>query len=218
MKKCCVCRSPITNDDPAILFIGQAGDDKEVCVTCERKAEVLMEDGSSPDEIKESINYLYTCIKSAHDSEVASFLENIIEESSAVIFEAENKKATIKPMNLESANAEPVNTSKKRDYFSEKKTEAEENKTSHAGNFWISGMKTIAWFAFFGIIIGGITLATLVGQDNGSITFLIVVVSIIVAFLSVSMLMVFLNLAQDVSRMTSDILKIKQMLRKKNKM
>ena len=77
MKKCCVCRNPIANDDPAILFIGQTGDNKEICGNCEQKMDVLME-SNKPEEIKNVVNYLYTCSLSANDSEVASFLEEVI--------------------------------------------------------------------------------------------------------------------------------------------
>jgi len=203
MKKCSVCRKPITVEEPAILFIGQDGDEKEVCTLCEQKVEVLME-SENPEEIKEAVNYLHTCSLSASDSEVASFLRETIEANSGVIKELEDKKI----------KSEPVNTTNKRDYFSERQS-AEE--TEGDGSFWISGMKVFAWIAFTGIIISGIVIANQVGENSGGMGFLTFVGSVILAFLSVAMLMIFLNLAQDVSMMKKEISEIKQELGKKSK-
>jgi len=204
MKKCCVCRNQITAEEPVVLFVGQAGDDKEVCAVCEQKVEVLMESDNS-EEIKESLNYLYTCSLSANDPEVAEFLRETIENNSDVVEELEDRKI----------RSEPVNTAVKRDYYSERQADTHDE---GSGSFWISGMKVFAWIAFVGIIIAGIVFAVQVGKYSGGMGLLIFIGSVIVAFLSVAMLMIFLNLAQDVSRITSDISQIKQMLRKKSKM
>ena len=81
----------------------------------------------------------------------------------------------------------------------------------NVGNFWISGMKTIAWIAFFGIIVCGVALAVSTGNlVSGLLVFML---SIIVAFLSVAVLMIFLSLAQDISTMRKDTSEIKQYLR-----
>ena len=80
------------------------------------------------------------------------------------------------------------------------------------GNIWISGMKVGAGIAFFVIISCGISLASL--GRNAAVGALIIVGSVVVAFLSVAMLMIFLNLAQDVSKLTQDTSEIKQLLRK----
>ena len=173
MEKCCLCREKITNEDPAILFVGQTGDDKEICSTCERKMDILME-SNNPKEIKDGLDFLYTCWSSVNDSEVASFLEE-----------------------------QSVKMSKKRDYFSDKKNQIAPN---YGASGWISGMKAFAWILFFGIIIGGIVIAVPMG---GGTAFVVIIASFMVAFLSVAMTMIFLNLAQDVSE-------IKQILQKKD--
>jgi hypothetical protein len=82
------------------------------------------------------------------------------------------------------------------------------------GNVWISGMKIIAWIAFIGIILCGVLLGVSLGQGSAAIGFVVFIASVIVAFLSVAMLMIFLNLAQDVSTLTKDASEIKQLLRK----
>jgi len=42
MKKCSVCRNQITTKDPAILFVGQNGDEKEICTECEKQMDTIM--------------------------------------------------------------------------------------------------------------------------------------------------------------------------------
>ena len=80
------------------------------------------------------------------------------------------------------------------------------------GNGWITGMKIVSFITFIGIIIYGITIAIQTGGGLGTFVF---IASFIIAFLSVGLLMVFLNLAQDVSKMTQDISEIKQIFLKK---
>ena len=201
MKKCSICRNSIIAEEPAILFVGRDGDDKEVCTDCDRKVGVLVE-SDKPEKIKEAINYLYTCWLSANDSEVASYLIDMIESSSSIVEDMEDKKQ----------KSEPVNTTNLRDYFSDRQSEAE---VDGGESFWITGMKVIAWIAFAGIIITGIVLAVIVGGYSGGTGFLIFIGSVILAFLSIAMLMIFLNLAQDVSKIKRDISYIRKLLKKK---
>jgi len=60
MKKCSVCRNEIATKDPAILFVGQSGDEKEICTECEKQMDTIME-SDNPAEIESAINYIYTC-------------------------------------------------------------------------------------------------------------------------------------------------------------
>ena len=197
MGKCCVCRKQVTEENPAILFIGKSGDEKNICETCEQKINILVK-SDNPKEIKEAINYLYTCSLSVHDSEVSEFLRDTIESNSAVVDELEEKRK----------NSEPVNIADKQDYFLDRQAEIE---VDNGKSFWISGMKVFAWITFCAIIIGGLVLATQVG---GGVGFLLFIGSIIMAFLIVAMEMIFLNLAQNVSNMNVEISEIKQMLKK----
>ena len=86
----------------------------------------------------------------------------------------------------------------------------EDNSTRNetgSGNGWISGMRAIAWIIFAIIILFGILFAIGEGFSESFILgFLIFLGSVLVAFLFVAGLMVFLNMAQDVSE-------IKQILR-----
>jgi len=61
---------------------------------------------------------------------------------------------------------------------------------------WITGMRIIAWITFFAIIIGGIVMAAIIG--NALIGFLIFIGSCIAAFLSVAVIMIFLDMAEDI--------------------
>ena len=167
----------MTSDEPAILFVGRIGDDKEICAACEQQLETLMESNNLK-EVKEAISYLHSCSLSTGDSEVASFLTKRVEANRSMLEELEDEATKIT--------------------------------SEHVGSIWISGMKVVAWITFFGTIFCGLMLTIKVGQEDGGIAFLIFIGSIVAAFLSVAMSMVFLNLAQDVSE-------IKHILREKNK-
>lgn len=85
----------------------------------------------------------------------------------------------------------------------------------HGGNLWIAGMKIFAWIVFAGIIIAGIVMAFM--SNSGGIGFLIFLISVILAFLSVATLMIFLNLAQDVLKIKQDISEVRDMLQNNKK-
>lgn len=191
MKKCCVCRNAINSDEPAILFIGQAGDEKEICPICEKNYEVLME-SENPAELKEAINYLYTCSLSSDDNEVTSFLKETIDANSSIVAEMESRQKKSKPIDM----------SKKQDYFSDRQSESGNNQ---GGSIWISIMKTVTWISFFAIIIAGIVLAVIIGQESAGIGFLIFLISVVAAFLSVAGMMIFLDMARDLSEIKATL-------------
>ena len=83
-------------------------------------------------------------------------------------------------------------------------------KDNPSGSIWISGMKFVAWIMFFGMIIAGIILA--VATESGGLGFLIFVAAVIIAFLSVAMLMIFLDLAKNISKMARDVSEIKKII------
>ena len=194
MKTCCVCRNTITSDEPAYLFIGQAGDEKQICSTCEKNYDVFME-SENPEELKQAINYLYTCVLSANDNEVASFLKEAIDRNSSIVSE----------MEYEQTKSDPVNMAAKRDYFSDRQSELE---NAQGGSFWISGMRFLSWIFFVAILIVGIAFAVQVGDYSARMGFLIFIVSVITAFLSVAIIMIFLDMARDLSE-------IKEILKKR---
>ena len=168
MKKCSLCSNSTVGDELAFLFIGQEGDEKEICPICKKNMDILQE-SENPDRIKEAINYLHACSLSSDDEEVVAFIEDIINANGSVANELESERI---------------------------KSESEH---SHAGSFWITGMKVFAWIAFFGISIAGLFFATQVGNQNTGMGVLIFLASLIVAFLSIAILMIFLNMARDLS-------------------
>ena|GEM_PF-3163065 len=165
MGKCCVCKHQVAEENSATLLIRQAGDEKNICKACEQKVNILMK-SNNPKEIKEAINYLYTCSLSVHDSEVSEFLRDTIESNSAVADELEE----------EMQKSEPVNIANKQDYFLHKQAETEIDNNK---SFWISGMKVFAWITFFAIIIGGLVLAI---QVSGGMGFLLFIGSMMIRF------------------------------------
>ena len=68
------------------------------------------------------------------------------------------------------------------------------------GSFWISGMKIFTWILFVAICGVGIICAFLVGKQSGALLgFLTFLVAWVVAFASVAIMMIFLNMATDLS-------------------
>lgn len=196
VKKCCMCMNTISGDDPAVLFVGKTGDDKEVCSACEQNMEVLME-SDEPEEVREAINYLYTCSLSTSDPEVASYLKETIDANSSAVEEAKGKERS-------------GQCGKQRDYFADKQAEEE---ADHGGSFWISGMKFLAWVVFIVIVAFGIVSWPIVGGFRG---FLMFAAFILLAFLSVAMLMIFLNLASDASSAKKELSNIRRALEKED--
>jgi len=172
MKKCCICKSPITHKDPALLFEG-----KEICKTCEQKMDILTE-SDDIDKLKDAVNYLYTCKESVNDPAVDAYLEELIASKSEAVQKMEDEKFY----------RDPVNMANKRDYFAEL---AAGDRTT-----WFSILKVVAWVAFVCIILGGIILAAF--SQDGESALLAFVGSVILASLLVTASMVFIGLAQDV--------------------
>lgn len=195
MKTCSVCRKEILTKDPAVLFLDQSGEDKEVCADCEKQMSIVME-SDKPDEIRSAINYIYTCSLSVSDDEVARFLKQTIELNSSSIEEQETKLSKNKPVNI----------NEKRDYFTDI-AEKKENSNDADGSFWITGLKIFAWIGFVVILISGVASSIMIGEWIGFLTLL---ASAIIAFVSVAVIMVFLKIADDISKIKKSVYKNKQ--------
>ena len=148
-------------------------------------------------EIKDAINYLYTCSISTHDDEVASLLKETIDINKSVTKEIETKQIKSKP----------VDTSNRQDYFS---AHNPENVQKQSASFWISGMKIFSWILFISIIIAGIVLAGQEGRHNEGVGAAILLASVVVAFLSVAVMMIFLNMARDLSEINTILRNLKK--------
>ena len=179
MMKCSVCRNEIATKDPAILFVGQRGDEKNICTECEKQMDTIMESDNAA-EIKSAINYIYTCSLGVSDDEVARFLRQTVETNSSAVEEQETKQIKSKP----------ANTNQKRDYFKDVAEKKEDVKDAD-GSFWISGLKIFTWISFVVIIVTGIISFIKIGGWTGFLTFL---TSIIIAFVNVAAIMVFLKI------------------------
>jgi len=82
-------------------------------------------------------------------------------------------------------------------------------KINKHGNRWIFIMKIIAWFGFFGTILLGIRIANQYFSKVTGMYENILIFTIIFAFTSIATLMIFLNMAKDISI-------IRQILQNKN--
>lgn len=184
---CSICAGPIGTKEPAALFLGTSGDAKEICLECESKMDAL-EQGQNPEAVKDAIDSFYTYSRYTTDREVAAYLKEIV-ESNAREFkrEAAQKAAAARPGEM-------------RDYFAE----TAEKEAAPAASLWITALKAVAWVAFFSVIIVGIVVAAgFARADSGFLAFIVIVVSFAMAVLSVAGVMVYLNMAADVSAIRS---------------
>jgi len=68
------------------------------------------------------------------------------------------------------------------------------------GSFWVKGLRIFSYIIFFVIVIGGFVFGVSIGYDSsGFIGFLVIVAGLVTAFLAVAMIMVFLDIAADLS-------------------
>jgi ABC-type multidrug transport system fused ATPase/permease subunit len=179
------------------LFFGEDGKARLTCSNCEKQIETMMQSNNSV-EIKAALNYIHTCRTQATDSEVASYLGEIVDNNSLDILE------------LESKNKKPVNFKHSKDYFQDRSLETSENTS-----IWISGLRTAAWIYFFTVIAIGLSIS-LVFNDNVGIAFLVMVFSFLLAFMSVAGVMIFLNIAQHIAEIRNELTS-KNRFSKKNK-
>ena len=75
---------------------------------------------------------------------------------------------------------------------------------------WIAGLKIITWIQFAIIILAGIVLGGIAASSirNPLIFFVCVIVAFILAFLSVAIMMIFLDIASDIHKMREKIEKM----------
>ena len=154
MKDCCVCQRKLTDEKPAILFIGTNGDYKEICAVCEQKFKVITSNYDY-DKTQKAIYYFETCLSSATDEEVINYIETV--EDNVLSY----------------------------------------HKTKESGrkSFWITCVRIISWIIFSLILIIG----TIFSIALGVIGIFVFLASVMLAFLSVGMTMIFLDLAEDVA-------------------
>ena len=68
------------------------------------------------------------------------------------------------------------------------------------GSFWITGLRVFAWLLFAGTVITGLIIGIgMINRGAAGIGLLVILGSLIAAFLSVAGIMVFLDMALDIS-------------------
>jgi len=100
---------------------------------------------------------------------------------------------------------QPINTSGILDLHSKKTSSG-----SSSNSFWISGMRAFALITFFVIILGGIIMSVEFWEDTPFLGFGIVIGSFVLAFLSVGFIMIFLDMASDISEIKTILKNNKQ--------
>ena len=77
MKLCCVCKSSITADEPAVLAVGANGEEKEICEDCVSRIDILME-STQPAEVKAAIRYFNAFMSSGLSLNVETAIGRLI--------------------------------------------------------------------------------------------------------------------------------------------
>ena len=77
------------------------------------------------------------------------------------------------------------------------------NQNSTSG--WITGMKIIAWITFVSVIIGGFILSAPFWKYEAGFGFVILLISCVVAFISIGFIMIFLDIAEDIKDIRNNI-------------
>lgn len=181
MRKCCVCGSKITNPEPYVFFCSEISNEEMYgCDTCETQMTNLME-GQDVSSVKKAINYFYTYIDEVENKEVKAYLSDMVINNAEIVEELARKEEKKKPI-----------SERQKDYF-ENRREAE-NSTSG----WISGLRFFAWISCIAIIVFGLFFGVpFLGNELG-IGVAIILSSIIFGFLSVAVIIVFADMAEDV--------------------
>lgn len=170
MKKCCICGKELTDENALLLCIDEQGTCKDLCETCWEQMQAI-ETFEYEDAVKKAIQYFYQKMDTIQDADVKNYVREIVE-----------------------AHAHYLDTDVKTQIFlGLPKRRAEDS-------IWISGLRTCIIALFVLIIIGGFILSVSVGSEvNGAAGFLVFVLTMIIAFLSVAWGMVFLDMASDIA-------------------
>ena len=191
--KCCVCGKDIQCEEPALLFVSENEEERLLCDECEVFVQLL--ENSINDKERE------TAIKSIKEKS-----KNCDKETEIVLSEL-------------IANAEGLTTRASVQTAQESETQQTADKTplsdmpgksvsAPSGNGWISILKGFIWF----FMIAGILASVIVGivliadgwMEGLGITLL--TVGPFAIFLSCAFIMVFLQMAEDVSAIKKKLL------------
>ena len=173
MRNCTICNNELVGDyEHAVLFIDKTATDREICKECEQLLEKLAA-ADTAKEAEEIIGYFDNISKEMSDKEVVDYLGELLGHYTANF----NDKA-------------------------KKTRHSDDLSFSSPVSFWISIMRFFSWLILIGGITSGIFLSlSLFQSDRIGNGLLVIFISVVLSFLSVSGVMVFLNLAIDVSHM-----------------
>jgi hypothetical protein len=90
------------------------------------------------------------------------------------------------------------------------------SRNTQGGNNWIGFLEIAAWISFLITVVSGIISAVSLSEIfGGGIAFVVFLVMVASAFLILSVIMVFLTTAKDISRTAKDTAEIKEILKNK---
>ncbi|MDR0855813.1 MAG: hypothetical protein LBM78_00215 [Clostridiales bacterium] len=175
MHECCICGRPLAEEAPAnVLFVKHDGTQKKICAECRRYVH-LLDVGGSPNDLNAAVNYIYDCVKRKNDPDVVAYFKDVFESNKTVIKNWENKDEWVGVITEYTPRAR--------------------------GMGWILFMEIFAWISGIGLIVGGIALSMQVGDTIIKVSGILA--SIIGGLASIVSIMIFLNLAEDVSEIKS---------------
>ena len=167
MKQCYLCNTNPIDAGSAVLFLGEAGDEKAVCTDCEQNVITLTE-SDQPLDIHDAINYLYTFTLKTPDQEVSKYIDELINEHKYLV------------EGLDISRLERDRDDRNRDYFLDS-----EYLTT------VNSIKTLSWVIVIGVlIVGAVPGVLLLGISmTGAAIALGSIVLAVVAFLTIRILL-----------------------------
>lgn len=179
METCSMCSRAIESSEPAFLM-----EESPICSKCEKQLAVFSS-SYDPGEMKSASAYLFNCSeRPSTRREVSEYLLNLLQDNEAYVSDI---VAKAKSKTEKARHSAPSSFS----YAAQKNANE-----SSASSIWIKGMRLIAWVLFAAIVIAGVVIGFAAGE--AWIGFLIVLGSVIGAFVSVAFIMIFLEMAENI--------------------
>jgi len=182
-KKCGICGKTVSSDNK--LQESYLGDYIDMCTICRGHINTIKSEGNT-EGISASINYFSSEISCKNKLVCEALYKLIMKYAGSHISNKEEFKQKYETINNMQINIQSIDT--KQNNIS----------TQNKSSFWITGMKVFAWIMFFGISIGGISAGAILGDGEPILIFGCFIGSIILAFLSVAVIMIFLGMATDI--------------------
>lgn len=188
MSNCPICNQTIQGEEPfAIMFSEQRNEDIYCCEACGKQYEKIMV-SNKPADVKSTINYFYARLNSVKDSELRSFLSEMIEDNADSVEEMEAEQ----PLKAQRAQQ---NT----DYFQARsKAKAQDAEMQSFG--WITFLQAISWISFIALVILGFILAAPMFRYQAGMAWATIIGCTVGGLILLAFCMVFLGMAEDIRR------------------